>query len=218
MLKSGKIKSWNDDRGFGFIETGEGGSDVFLHISALKNRGVRPGVGQTINFTLTTDERGRPRAGGAVLPEARSSLKNVQRKRRGNRGSSTAFLAAGSFIALVALSIYAGRIPLLVLWVYLGVSLLTFMVYAFDKLAAKDGGWRTPEKTLHWLSFAGGWPGALVAQQTLRHKSSKQSFRSIFWVTVVLNLGVFAWLFTPEGVETLLSWAGNLQFGKSSIQ
>jgi len=38
----------------------------------------------------------------------------------------------------------------------------------------------------------GGWTGALLAQQILRHKTRKQSFLDAFWLTVVLNIGVFA--------------------------
>jgi len=51
----------------------------------------------------------------------------------------------------------------------------------------------------------GGWPGALIAQQTLRHKSRKESFRAVFWVTVVLNCAVLGWLFTDAGAEMLRS-------------
>ena len=45
--------------------------------------------------------------------------------------------------------------------------------------------------------LAGGWPGALLARHTLRHKSSKPSFRRVYWTTVVLNLGAFVAVFTP---------------------
>jgi len=79
-------------------------------------------------------------------------------------------------------------------------------VYAVDKSAAKKGIWRTQESTLHLLSLTGGWPGALVAQQKLRHKSKKESFRLVFWATVVLNLGAFVWLHTPTGAATLQAW------------
>jgi len=111
-------------------------------------------------------------------------------------------------MAAVALSVISGKLPALILWGYLLISLITFFVYAFDKVAAKDGAWRTKESTLHLLSLVGGWPGALIAQQKLRHKSKKQSFRSAFWITVFVNVGVFAWMFTPAGTGTVQSWIG----------
>ena len=65
------------------------------------------------------------------------------------------------------------------LWIaatYAAVSLLTLTIYAIDKSAARAGGRRMPEATLHLLALAGGWPGALLAQQWLRHKSAKRKF------------------------------------------
>ena len=85
-----------------------------------------------------------------------------------------------------------------ILALYLAASLVTFVVYALDKSAAKAGRWRTPEKTLHILALIGGWPGAMLAQQKLRHKSQKQPFRAIFWLTVAINLAAL----------TLLIWQG----------
>jgi len=61
-----------------------------------------------------------------------------------------------------------------------------------DKGAAQSGRWRTPEKHLHLLSLAGGWPSAWCAQQWLRHKSSKQEFRTVYWATVVLHCAALA--------------------------
>ena len=54
-----------------------------------------------------------------------------------------------------------------------------------------------PENALHLLALAGGWPGALLAQQFLRHKSTKQEFRQVFWVTVLLNIIALVLLATP---------------------
>jgi len=71
--------------------------------------------------------------------------------------------------------------------VYLVVSAATFLAYAADKSAARRHARRTPESTLHLLALAGGWPGALVAQQLLRHKTAKLRFRIMFWATVLLN-------------------------------
>lgn len=81
-----------------------------------------------------------------------------------------------------------------VLLAYAGLSLFTLLAYALDKSAAVAGRWRTPERTLHALSLAGGWPGALLAQQLLRHKTRKQPFAAVFWLTALANVGGFiAW-------------------------
>ena len=67
-----------------------------------------------------------------------------------------------------------------------------------DKEAAIEGSWRASENQLHGLALLGGWPGAWFAQQILRHKSSKQAFRAVYWATVALNiLGLLAWLIWP---------------------
>ena len=200
MRQKGKIRSWNDEKGFGFVVPSEGGKDVFLHISAFSNRDRRPQNGQIVTYALSSDERGRPRAKSATLPGDRLA---VPRKKRGMAGAK---LISGGFLTLVALSAVTGNLPPLILLGYLFISLITFFAYAFDKVAAKDGAWRTQESTLHLLSLIGGWPGALIAQQKLRHKSKKQSFRSAFWITVLVNVGVLGWMFTPTGSDSVQSW------------
>ena len=74
---------------------------------------------------------------------------------------------------------------------YFAASVITFMVYALDKSAARQGNGRrrVPERTLHLLGMVGGWPGALLAQKLLRHKSRKRAFQIVFWMTVALNCG-----------------------------
>jgi uncharacterized membrane protein YsdA (DUF1294 family) len=81
----------------------------------------------------------------------------------------------------------------------MAASLLAFLAYALDKSAARRGAWRTSEGTLHMLAVVGGWPGALLAQQLLRHKSTKAEFRAVFWFTVVLNVTGFVVLCSPIG-------------------
>jgi uncharacterized membrane protein YsdA (DUF1294 family) len=75
--------------------------------------------------------------------------------------------------------------------VYLGMSLLCFLAYALDKSAARAGRWRTRESTLLLLGLLCGWPGAVLAQQLLRHKSSKTAFQLAFWASVLLNVAGF---------------------------
>jgi uncharacterized membrane protein YsdA (DUF1294 family) len=80
---------------------------------------------------------------------------------------------------------------------YLVMSIVCVLAYIKDKNAAQEGGWRTSEGTLLMLGLFGGWPGAIVAQEVLRHKTSKESFRAAFWGTVVLNVAAFVAMTTP---------------------
>lgn len=72
-------------------------------------------------------------------------------------------------------------------WIYLALSILLFVVYAVDKSAARAGRWRISERNLLIVGALGGWPGAVVAQQLLRHKTRKSSFQWAFWATVTVN-------------------------------
>ena len=81
------------------------------------------------------------------------------------------------------------RLIFLLVLIYGLMSLITYGVYALDKNAARRGRTRVPERTLHLLALCGGWPGALFAQQRLRHKTRKTTFLIVFWLSVLLNLG-----------------------------
>ncbi len=86
----------------------------------------------------------------------------------------------------------------LLLWGYLMVSFVAFGMYAYDKSAAKNNRWRVPENNLHALTLFGGWPGAMLGQRVLRHKTVKQPFRFIFWLTVVINCAATFWFLFPD--------------------
>jgi uncharacterized membrane protein YsdA (DUF1294 family) len=114
----------------------------------------------------------------------------MQRNSPAQWGVAT-LLAIPAFLVLYLAAALLWQAPGWPALVYLVVSVVTYVAYGADKTAAKTGRVRTPESTLHVLSLVGGWPGALVAQQTQRHKSVKAEFRSVFWGTVVLNVGGF---------------------------
>ncbi|TFC19592.1 DUF1294 domain-containing protein [Cryobacterium algoritolerans] len=115
-------------------------------------------------------------------------------------GSQRPGSGAGAYLAIpafLAICLVVNAIWPLSAWVagfYLAASVCCFVAYAVDKSAASAGRWRVPESTLLIWGAVGGWPGAIVAQQTLRHKTRKAGFRSAFWGSVVLNVMAFVGL------------------------
>jgi uncharacterized membrane protein YsdA (DUF1294 family) len=64
-----------------------------------------------------------------------------------------------------------------IVWAYLGiVNILAFAITAYDKHAAKAGKWRVKERTLLFVSAAGGSAATLLAMLALRHKTRKPQF------------------------------------------
>lgn len=193
MRLRGNLKSWNDERGFGFIEPAQGGHDIFVHIKAFPPSANRPKIGQALTFEIEAGPNGKQRARSVQYRIPKCAPKTYRAE----------FTPAWSLPQLLAIPAFASvwlfvasrwSVNPMVIAVYFWLSLLTFIVYALDKWAAINGNWRTPERTLHILGVAGGWPGALIAQQFLRHKCSKPSFMVVFWVTVALNVaGFVAW-------------------------
>lgn len=68
------------------------------------------------------------------------------------------------------------------------LSVASYVLYAIDKRAARRSGQRVPERTLHLLALLGGWPGALLAQRVLRHKTAKPAFLVLFWLTALTHV------------------------------
>ena len=201
MRLEGTVTSWNDERGFGRIESDQGGEPIFAHIKSFQTRTERPNVGMRVSFEVE------------VGPKGKRAL-NVQavRTRKPTGTPKPEAPAPWSVAALLAIPVLAAvyyltaRVwPVSVLWAaaYLVGSIVTFFAYAFDKAAAVRKTWRTSEGTLHLLGLFCGWPGAILAQQALRHKSSKSSFRAVFWLTVAANLCAFIVLNSPFGRQVL---------------
>ena len=98
--------------------------------------------------------------------------------------------------------------PALLAGWYVCASLACFIAYARDKRAAITGRRRTPERTLLLLGLIGGWPGGLLAQRLVRHKSAKTSFQVKFWITVALHGAAVATLLID--VQWSPAWRGQL--------
>ena len=199
MRLKGKLKKWDNDKAFGFITPNKGGEQVFIHKNAFANSKRTPQLDDIITFAITKDKQGRYCADQATFSGEKL------RKKQAKRINKFSIYLAITFLGAIMAAMAMGYLPKNLLLSYLVLSVITFTAYAFDKAKAKRNAWRTPESTLHFLALIGGWPGAAIAQQTLRHKSKKQKFRMVFWLTVIINCAALAWLMSEHGVSVLKS-------------
>ena len=203
MRYQGKITNWHDDKGYGFVEPNGGGDRAFVHIKSFVKRSRRPTDGDVIIYEKVQEKDGRYKAAKVSFTRDVKSRKKVNRHSR-KLGSVITI----SFCVFLALVTALGKSPFQISCIYFAISLIAFLAYALDKSAAQNNKWRTKESTLHLFGLIGGWPGAFYAQNKLRHKSNKAEFINAFWGTVVINLGVFFWLFTESGRQFLNSVIG----------
>lgn len=200
MRQQGQLTQWIDAKGYGFITPANGEPKLFVHIKDFGLRAERPRLGESLSFEIVHDGQGKRRAlnvRGQQLPAARPSVKVFSR-----------LWLIPAFAAFYLLCHLLWPLPPAVWGAYMAMSMASFIVYAGDKRAAAKGLARVPEQTLHGLALACGWPGALLAQQMLRHKSSKPAFLRAFWLTVGLNVFGFVLLATPLLKQLLLVLQG----------
>ncbi|WP_296244263.1 MULTISPECIES: DUF1294 domain-containing protein [unclassified Psychrobacter] len=213
IRKQGHIKKWQDDKGFGFIETAAGES-VFFHVSAFKAQ-RRPTIGEQVVFTVEQDNQGRLQAKDVQelsFVQQKMAQKNQKIRQRNHKRNAQAefeagqkkrlFLGIGFYGVLILLAVMNKLSWLIVAW-YAALGVITYGMYAKDKAAAQGGDWRTPESTLHLLSALGGWVGAMVAQTYLRHKSQKPEFRIVYYLTVIINLAGLLFMMVGGGLTAL---------------
>ncbi|RNE64214.1 DUF1294 domain-containing protein [Cryobacterium tepidiphilum] len=132
----------------------------------------------------------------APRPAQTRAREPLRARTRRERGAASYLVIFALLVGYATVSV-RWPLPPWVAAIYVVASVACFCAYAADKRAAQAGRWRVSENTLLFLSAIGGWPGAIVAQQTLRHKTKKASFRFEFWVTVVVNVVAFIVFCTP---------------------
>lgn len=75
------------------------------------------------------------------------------------------------------------------------MSLIAFCTYFCDKVKAKRGAWRIPEKVLLALGFFGGAIGAIIGMKLFRHKTKHAYFWVINVVGVIWQIALAVLLF-----------------------
>ena len=201
---------WDPAKAFGFIRSEQTAADIFFHMRDFSGH-QPPSEGLPVTFQEIHVGGKGPRA-VAVQGAASRSAGRVptshpaptrSRARVEPRASAPRdpwlkpiLLVALLWAAMLGWASATHRLPAWVVPAWLGLNLWTFVVYWRDKWAAQRGQWRTPESSLHVWSLLGGWPGARIAQQVLRHKSRKEAFQSTYWGTVLVHVvGVSGLLF-----------------------
>ena len=230
MTKQGSIIRWDATRAFGFIRSADSAGDVFFHLRDYRGS-TPPREGLAVVFEDIHVGGKGPRA-MAVRPasdphgaaqdtrsldsrrthrpaQARRAAPASRSPRQGKApspatGASLAYGLMAAWAVLLAWGVWMQRLPLWSLAALAAVNVLTLWMYAADKNAARAGRWRIPESNLHLLSLLGGWPAAWLAQQNMRHKSSKKEFRTVYWLTIVLHCGALAWLVLAKTGAALL--------------
>lgn len=185
----GALESWNVHKGYGFILLPLGRKSVFVHIRAFEGLEHAPRVGQVFSFEPMIMDDGRMRGNHVRL------VKDAPDRAARSRS------AAGPIVGALVFAIFVIEYVLLaILWpmpvwpiaAYAILSFLTFLLYAEDKSKAQKGRWRVAESSLQIISLLGGWPGAILAQQLLHHKTRKRGFVTVFWAAVAVNMVAFA--------------------------
>lgn len=104
-LHTGKLKRWNDDKGFGFITSASGGADVFLHISAVRRMSRRPLVGDIIVYRMHTDQDGKKRAVNARIQGVAEVKPSPIRKGAGRKAKSRPLAGVLPVLLMISLGL-----------------------------------------------------------------------------------------------------------------
>lgn len=186
MRVKGKVIKWQNDKGFGFIKPINGMPDIFFHEDSLISQSRRPKVGNEVSFEIATNPEGKQRA-------ERILFRGERDPRQRDRFLDVFYSGLSiTFLVCVGILVFLKKLDPIFLILYLLLSLITFLIYWSDKNKANNNEWRTSEKKLNFFSLIGGWPGALIAQRLLHHKSRKKSFLIRYYVTVILNISAIS--------------------------
>ena len=197
MRFEGVLKTWNDECGFGFIQPTQGGQELFVHIKSFPAGYGRPVLNLKLTFEVEQTSEGKKRAKNVLLVRSAETAGQEKWYRTPAQWERSSVWVLAFFGLLYLMVTLIWGTPVLLAAGYVAMSLVCGLFYAHDKAAAQENEWRTPEGTLLMLGLVGGWPGAIVAQQMLKHKTSKVSFRVAFWLTVLVNVGAFVAYTTP---------------------
>jgi len=106
MPHTGTLRTWHDDRGFGFIAPSDGGRELFVHISAFPRDGLRPTVGESLSFEVGPGKDGKQQAIRIQRRAVRPPSPHPRRPEVRSKQSRLVALVAALVVALGAFGYY----------------------------------------------------------------------------------------------------------------
>jgi len=155
----GTLKSWNDERGFGFIEPTQGGQDIFVHVEDFPAGSARPGPGLPLGFEIEIGRQGKKRAKSIQCVRTVRRTRIVRLEPSAPWTLLRIFVIPGFALTYTLIATQWSVTPVIALG-YVGMSAATFLAYALDKSAAIHRRRRISESTLHCFGLFCGWLGA----------------------------------------------------------
>lgn len=119
MRFEGTIKTWNDERGFGFIEPTQGGQEIFVHVKAFRSRSGRPQVGRRVTFEVELNPEGKKRARN-VDPCRPPRVQSRPRNNIPAQWGTASLFAIPAFLVLYFVLALLWRVPAWVGAIYAG--------------------------------------------------------------------------------------------------
>ena len=176
----GKIINFDREKGYGFIYSNDYKENIFIHKSEIKNASELF-QGQNVEFQIKRTKKGLSAIGLEAGVKQQSP-----------------YLLFALISAIITIAIFS------YLYVYehirpifsylIAINFSTFVLYGYDKLISSGEALRIPEWNLHALAILGGSPAGLASQKFFRHKTVKGSFQLVYWIIVVIQVGLLYWL------------------------
>lgn len=188
MRHTGHITSWDEEQGTGHIKMTNGLELILVHKHEFRNHQTPPQLNQEVSFILSKDNTGKFIAQNVLRYEDKlPSTSNIR----------VALIFSITALFLFSVMIFT-KLPAekaaIILVNYFLISTVTFKAYKIDRTFLLEHIGSLPESTLHFLSLLGGWPGAMLAQEILQHKIHDRGFKTLFWLTIFINIGLLAYL------------------------
>jgi len=174
----GYIIYFNEEKGYGFIDSAEHEENIFVHISEVTNADSLE-QGQEVTFQIEKTAKG---------------LSAVSVKAGAKQRSPYLIFGTVSLVMTLAIFAYATQQLQALLAYLVAVNITTFLLYGYDKFISKGERLRVPELNLQALALLGGSPAALLAQKFFRHKTIKESFQIVYWIIVAIQFGLLIFM------------------------